>query len=151
MSVLIDSVDAVIGVDTHRDTLSAAVVTPIGAVIAEVQVAACADGYRALLEFGKAHVPGARCWALEGAGSYGAGLSAFLDEQDEQRVEVARPKRPARAAGRKSDGIDAVRAAREALGREYLTAPRSRGDREALRVLMSTRASAVTARTRAIN
>jgi transposase len=151
MSVLAESVDAVIGVDTHRDTLCAAVVTPIGAVVAEQQVAASADGYRALFEFGRTHVPGVRCWALEGAGSYGAGLSAYLDERGEQMVEVARPKRPARAAGRKSDGIDAVRAAREALSCEHLIAPRSRGDREALRVLVSTRASAVTARTRAIN
>jgi transposase len=151
MSVLAESVDAVIGVDTHRDTLSAAVVTPIGAVVAEDQVAASADGYRNLLGFGRVHAPGVRCWALEGAGSYGAGLSAFLSEQGEQMVEVARPKRPARAAGRKSDAIDAVRAAREALSSDHLVVPRSRGDREALRVLISTRASAVTARTRAIN
>jgi len=114
MTVLAESVDAVIGVDTHRDTLSAAVVTPIGAVVADHEVAASAAGYRTLLEFGRAQVPGMRCWALEGAGSYGAGLSSFLSEQGEQVVEVARPKRPARAAGRKSDGIDAVRAAREA-------------------------------------
>jgi transposase len=151
MTVLAESVDAVIGVDTHRDTLSAAVVTPIGAVVADHQVAASAAGYRTLLEFGRVHVPGMRCWALEGAGSYGAGLGAFLTEQGEQVVEVARPKRPARAAGRKSDGIDAVRAAREALSCNHPVVPRSRGEREALRVLISTRASAVTARTRAIN
>jgi transposase len=60
MSVLAGSVDAVIGVDTHRDTLAAAVVTPVGAVIAEQQVIASADGYRTLLEFGHAHVPGTR-------------------------------------------------------------------------------------------
>lgn len=151
MTVLAESVDAVIGVDTHRDTLSAAVVTPIGAVVADHEVAASAAGYRTLLEFGRAHVPGRRCWALEGAGSYGAGLSTFLTNQGEQVVEVARPKRPARAAGRKSDGIDAVRAAREALSCDRPVVPRSRGEREALRVLISTRASAVTARSRAIN
>jgi len=151
VTVLAESVDAVIGVDTHRDTLSATVVTPIGAVVGEQQVAATAEGYRTLLEFGRERVPGVRCWALEGAGSYGAGLGAFLNKHGEQLVEVARPKRPARAAGRKSDRIDAVRAAREALSREHLSVPRSRGDREALRVLVSTRASAVTARTRAIN
>ena len=94
MTVLAESVDAVIGVDTHRDTLSAAVVTPIGAVVADHQVAASAAGYRTLLEFGRVHVPGMRCWALEGAGSYGAGFSAFLSEQGERVVEVARPKRP---------------------------------------------------------
>jgi hypothetical protein len=58
MTVLAESVDAVIGVGTHRDTLSAAVVTPIGAVVADHEVAACAAGYRTLLQFGRAQVPG---------------------------------------------------------------------------------------------
>jgi hypothetical protein len=40
---------------------------------------------------------------------------------------------------RKSDAIDAVRAAWEALSSEHLIHPRNRGQREALRVLMSTR------------
>jgi len=35
LSVLAEIVDAVIGVGTHRDTLSAAAVTPIGAVLGE--------------------------------------------------------------------------------------------------------------------
>jgi transposase len=62
-------------------------------------------------------------------------------------VEVDRPKRLARRGG-KSDALDAVRAAREALGQERLAAPRRRGDREALRVvLLATRQGAVTART----
>ena len=42
-------------------------------------------------------------------------------------------------------------AAREAPCSKHLIHPRSRGRREALRVLMSTRASAVVARTRAIH
>ena len=57
-----------------------------------------------------------------------------------------RPKRPVRRGG-KSDALDAVRAAREALAQERLAAPRRRGDREALRVLLATRQGAVTART----
>lgn len=151
MNVLARSADAVIGVDTHRDTLAAAAVSLVGAVLASTQVSADARGYRALLDFAQAHAPGRRCWAVEGAGSYGAGLAAFLAEHGERFVEVCRPKRPPRAGGRKSDAIDAVRAAREALAAEHLISPRRRGEREALRVLMSTRASAVTARTRAAN
>jgi transposase len=148
---LAGSVDAVIGVDTHRDTLAAAIVTPIGAVLASAQTSADAHGYRTLLDFAQAHAPGRRCWALEGAGSYGAGLATFLAGHGEHMVEVCRPKRPPRAGARKSDAIDAVRAAREALSAEHLISPRRRGEREALRVLMSTRSSAVTARTRAAN
>ncbi len=62
-----------------------------------------------------------------------------------------RPTRaPARRDGAKSDDLDAVRAAREALTREHLAAPRARGDREAMRVLLTTREGAITARTKAI-
>ena len=151
MSVLAETVDAVIGVDTHRDTVSAAAVTRIGAVIGETKVSADANGYRKLMNFGRTQAPGTRCWAIEGAGSYGAGLSAYLIGCGERVVEVTRPKRPHRTGGRKSDTIDAIRAAREALRCEHLVDPRRRGQREALRVLVSTRASAVVARTRAIN
>jgi transposase len=150
MTVLADRVDGVIGVDTHRDTLTAAAVTAVGGLLGELVVAADAAGYQRLLEFARARVPGRRCYAVEGAGSYGAGLTRLLVERGEWVVEVDRPKRPARRGG-KSDALDAVRAAREALGQERLAAPRRRGDREALRVLLATRQGAVTARTGAIN
>jgi transposase len=66
-------------------------------------------------------------------------------------VEVDRPARPARRNGAKTDDLDAVRAAREALGREHLAQPRQRGDREAIGVLVTTRQSAMQARRCAIN
>jgi transposase len=89
-------------------------------------------------------------WAIEGTGSFGAGLTSFLLEQGEWVVEVDRPARPARRDGAKSDRIDAARAAREALNRQHLAQPRRRGDREALRVLLATREGAVLARTQAV-
>ncbi len=150
MTVLADRVDGVIGVDTHRDTLTAAAVSAVGGLLGQLAVAADAAGYRRLLDFACANIPGRRCFAVEGAGSYGAGLARMLVEHGEWVVEVDRPKRPVRRGG-KSDALDAVRAAREALAQERLTAPRRRGDREALRVLMATRQGAVTARTCAIN
>jgi transposase len=52
-------------------------------------------------------------------------------------VEVGRPKRPARRSGAKSDALDAVRAARQALVEEHPLSPRCRADREALRVLLA--------------
>ena len=64
-------------------------------------------------------------------------------------VEIDRPARPARRAG-KDDGLDALRAAREALSRAHLASPRARGAREALRVLLATRRASVAARTAAI-
>ncbi|MEU5882374.1 transposase [Spirillospora sp. NPDC047279] len=47
--------------------------------------------------------------------------------------------------------LDAVRAAREALATEHIIQPRQRGEREALRVLLTTRQGAVLASTAAIN
>jgi transposase len=101
MTRLADSADGVIGVDTHRDTLA----------------------------FGQTQVQGQRCWAVKGAGSYGAGLTAFLQARGERVVEVERPKRPARRSGAKSDALDALRAAREALACDHLVTPRRRGER----------------------
>lgn len=81
------------------------------APLASTQVSADACGYRKFLDFAQARAPGRRCWAVEGAGSYGAGLSAFLTGRDEHVAEVCRPMRPPGAGARTSDAIDAVRAA----------------------------------------
>ncbi|MFD0626388.1 IS110 family transposase [Streptomyces sanglieri] len=151
MAILAEEVDGVIGVDTHRDTLAAAAVSPIGAVLASTDSPANARGYRRLLDFAREHVPGRRCWALEGIGSYGAGLAVFLDQAGERVVEVCRPKRLPNQGGRKTDMLDAIRAAKEALATEHLIQPRLRGEREALRVLLATRHGAVLASTAAIN
>jgi hypothetical protein len=83
--------------------------------------------------------------AVEGAGSYGAGLARMLVGRGEWMVEVDRPSRPARRGG-KTDALDTVRAAQEALAQQHLAAPRRRGDRQALRVLLATRQGAVTVR-----
>ncbi|MFJ8036005.1 transposase [Streptomyces sp. NPDC096032] len=103
MAILAEQVDGVIGVDTHRDTLAAAAVSPIGAVLNSTDAPANARGYRRLLEFARQHIPGRRCWAVEGIGSYGAGLASFLDQAGEQVVEVCRPKRASNRGGRKTD------------------------------------------------
>jgi len=94
--------------------------------------------------------PVARAWAIESTGSFGAGLTAHLRKQGERVVEIDRPKRPARRNGAKSDELDALRAAREGLGRNHLSEPRRRGEREAIRVVLRTRQSAVHARSVAI-
>ena len=150
-SMLAGVVDYVIGVDTHRDSHTAAVVDGhTGGVIRHLTVATDAFGYRRLQAFADSAAPGKRVWAIEGTGSYGAGLTTSLLEHGEWVVEIDRPARPARRDGAKSDDLDAVRAAREALSRDHLAAPRSRGDREALRVLVSARQGAVVSRTKAI-
>jgi transposase len=150
VSQLIDQIDFVLGVDTHKETHTAAVVTAVGGVVSHLTVATDACGCRRLLAFGRAQAPGRRLWAIEGTGSFGAGLTTYLVEQGEWVVEIDRPARPARRNGAKTDELDAVRAAREALARPHLARPRTRGGREAMRVLLTTRQGAVAARTKAI-
>jgi len=151
ISRLADTIDGVIGVDPHRDSLAAAITDPVGGVLAQTSVSADAAGYQQLLAFARVQVPGRRCWAVEGAGSYGAGLAGFLQVRGELVVEVGRPKRPARRGGAKSDALDAVRAARHALIEDHPLSPRRRGDRQALRVLLATRHGACRAKVSATN
>jgi len=148
--MLAEQIDFVVGVDTHRDSHTAAIVTPVGSLVTHLNIVAEADGYCRLLAFAREHARGRRIWAIEGTGSFGAGLTAALLEQGEWVVEIDHPKRPARRNGAKTDELDAQRAAREALAREHLAQPRRRGDREAIRVLLTTRESAMRARTKAI-
>ena len=149
--MLAGAVEFVIGVDTHRDSHTAAVVNAAtGGVVDQLSVATDAFGFRRLKAFADQHADGSRVWAIEGTGSYGAGLTTSLLEAGEWVVEIDRPARPARRDGAKSDDLDAVRAAREALSRQHLAQPRARGDREALRVLMAARQGAVVGRTKAI-
>src|SRR5262245_5430811 len=130
-------VSHVVGVDTHKDSHSAAVVEAATAgVVDRVTVHVNRDGYDALVDLADQHCqPDQRVWAVEGTGSYGAGLAEFLAGRGEWVIEVDRPTRPARRDGAKSDDLDAVRAAREVLGRDKWAAPRARGQREAMRVI----------------
>jgi transposase len=116
MAMLAELVDGVIGVDSHRDTLTAAAVRNLGGVLAQLTTSADAAGYQHLVGFACSTVPGRRVWAVEAVGSFGAGLAGFLQQRGAHLLEVGRPKRPASRTGAKSDALDAVRAAREALG-----------------------------------
>ncbi len=142
-------VDVVIGVDTHVHTHSAAVIdSATGGVLGEITVAATAAGYAELVEFAN-NYPMMRAWAIEGTGGHGAGLTRHLLELSELVVELDRPKRSARRHGAKSDPLDAIRAAREAMARPRLGTPRSGGERQALSVLLTARRSAINASTEA--
>jgi transposase len=149
--MLADEVDYVVGVDTHRDEhVLAIVAVPVGAVVAQRAVAANARGYAQALGFARRHAPSARLWAVEGAGHYGAGLARYLSEQTETVLEVARAPRQERRSRGKDDQLDAVRAARAALASEPLPLPRSGQRREALRLLLIARRSAVDVRREAL-
>ena len=147
--MLAESADVVIGVDTHKDSHALALVEArTGALLHEAELPACRAGYRQALALAKGR-PGRRLWALEGSGSYGAGLARFLSAQGELVVEVERPRRGERRGG-KSDALDALRAGRSALGQVRLARPRAGGERAGLQALLATREGAVQARASAL-
>ncbi len=149
--MLADELDYVVGVDTHRDEhVLAVVVAPTGGVIAQRSVQASARGYAAAVRFADEHAPGARVWAVEGAGHYGAGLARHLSGRGETVIESGRGPRDERRLRGKDDPLDAVRAARAALASEKLVLPRTGQRREALRLLLVARRSAVEVRRRAL-
>ena len=150
MVMLAEQYDFVIGGDPDRDTIDLAVIdTGGGRVHAHVADTADGAGYQRMLAWAGEHAPGRRIWALEGTGSYAAGLVVALTEAGETVVEVGALKR---ARGAKSDRIDAIRAAREALSREEQGAPRAGGGlREALRMVLVCREGVLVSRTKAIN
>jgi transposase len=145
MSMLAELVEVVIGVDTHQDTHTAAVIDArTGGVLARATVPADPDGYAELSALAERH-SGLRAGAMEGAGGYGTGLARHLAEAGELVVELDRPKRPGRRAGAKSDPIDAERAARDALARTRLAQPKTGGQRAALQMRLTARRAAVEA------
>jgi transposase len=151
MSMLADLVDAVIGVDTHTDTHTAAVVDRLGAHLATTKVSADAAGYAQLTGWASKHAPGPRiAWAIEGCGSHGAGLARALAAAGHLVIEADRPKK-ARRRGGKSDELDAIRAARQALATPDPAQPRTGDTREALRILLATREHATKTRTATVN
>ena len=127
--MLADELDYVIGVDTHLDEhVLAVVASPSGAVVAKRSVRANTRGYASALLFACEFANGARVWAIEGTGSYGAGLARHLVRGGEAVLETSRVPRTERRLRGKDDALDAVRTARTALASDTLALPR-RGER----------------------
>jgi transposase len=152
---LADRVDVVIGVDTHTDTHTAAALTPVGTVLAELTVAATAEGAATLLAWADQQSSGLgsgrRVWALDSARSHGVGLLRVLRAAGEDAFEAPKPATARRRRGGKSDALDAVHAARAVLAADHLAVPRVDGDREALRVLHVCRRHYSDTRTATVN
>lgn len=137
-----------IGVDTHKDVHVAVACDRLGAQVGSCTVAADSAGHLQLRQWASAL--GEAAFALEGAGSYGAGLARSLEAAGASVYECERPKRQERRRG-KSDLIDAALAARRLVSGQGLSRLRGGGRREELRLLLLERRGAVRARTAALN
>ena len=115
--MLADQVDFVVGVDTHRDWHSLAVVeVRNGAVVDETRVPANSGGYAEALRF--AEQLGQGDARLRSRAQAPTGRPArFLAGRGERVFEVGFVRRESRSAG-KTDALDAVRAARSVLAKK---------------------------------
>ena len=145
------AVQVIIGVDTHKDRHVAVAIDGRGVRLDEKQVPVAVCGYEELERWSRdlGHV---NAFGVEGTGSYGAGLARFLADRGYTVLEVNRPDRSIRYRKGKSDPTDAEMAARSVLAGVADATPKSgEGEVEMIRMLKSTKSSAVKARTQAVN
>jgi transposase len=139
------------GVDTHRDTHTAAALDATGRLLDTATFPATLTGYQQLLDWLRGFGPVTQV-GVEGTNAYGVGLTRYLTSQQIPVLEVDRPDRRTRRARGKSDPIDAHAAARAVLAAERVSTPKHHssaahaGRIEALRALRVARRSAVEAR-----
>jgi transposase len=138
------------GVDCHKQTHHAFVLTDQGQRLADREFPAHSGGYRDLVEWMQAQGQLARV-GVESTGSYGAGLCRHLRRLGIEVIDVNRPHKRLREKRGKSDPIDAEGAARSVLsGEAAAIAKDSSGVVESIRQLRVARETAVKARTAAL-
>jgi transposase len=139
------------GIDTHKDSHTAAVVDRDGTLLGSAVFPTTGAGYRQLQHWLRAAGIVAKV-GVEGTGSYGAGICRHLSAAGIEVAEVNRPDRSQRRRRRKSDALDAAAAAEAARTGNRTAIPKSRdGAAESLRVLRLNRQSAIQARSTALH
>lgn len=113
-----------VGVDTHKAAHVAVAVTALGARGAACRAPADREGYAALLAWARALGP-VEAFAVEGTGSYGAGLASFLRRHEARVVEISGVDRRQRRRDGKDDTRDAEAAARALLAGTATAVPKS--------------------------
>jgi transposase len=140
--MLAEVLDAVIGIDTHRDSHEVEIADATGTPIATVRIGNDSTGFAHLLGWIAELAPGPRlAVSIEGSRSYGVGLARALTAAGLLVIECEQPHRKQRRGKGKSDPIDAHLAVLAALRlhADRLPALRADGDREALRILLGAR------------
>jgi len=145
MSIVAEQYTHIVGVDTHARTHTYAVMaSTTGQVTDTATFPVNPPGIiRAVTWIGRRTNAGRTLVSVEGASSYGAGLTRALQDAGVEVCDVRPPRRLARAGTGKSDEIDAAAAARAVAGIDtsLLLRPRAGGDRNALRILLNARRS----------
>jgi transposase len=142
MTMLAEVVDAVIGIDTHRDSHEVEIADPADRPIAAMRIGNDSAGFTQLMAAVAEVAPGPRVAVpIEGSRSYGIGLARALAAAGLVVIECEQPSRAQRRGKGKSDPIDAHLAVLAALRLDAnrLPVPRAGGDREALRILLVAR------------
>lgn len=138
------------GVDTHQDLHTAAVVSPDGTPLGTGSFPTTRAGYRRLLAWMRGHGKLLRV-GVEATGTYGAGLVRLLGREGVPVLEVTAPDKTARRGKGKDDTLDAIAAARAAASGQRVQVAKDRnGQVEALRVLRTTRKTAMKCRRAAL-
>ena len=148
---VICAVQVVIVVDTHQDEHVAVAIDQQGVRLVQRSAPATSYGYEQLERWPR-RLGEVRAFGVGGTGSYGAGLARFLTGRGFTVVEVNRPDRSTRYRKGKSDPTDAETATRAVPAGVANGTPKSgEGEIEMIRMLKSTKDSAVKARTQAVN
>lgn len=126
-----------VGVDTHADTHTIAILDAAGRVAETSTHSATPEGYREVIGTLRGlGDPSVVQVGVEGTNSYGAGLTRALADDTFEVFEVLRPTRQVRRMDGKSDPIDAVEAARTLMSGRGISVPKSGiGTAESLRYL----------------
>lgn len=156
MPSISEEYDYVVGVDTHaRDHDYAIVAAGTGAVIAGPEkFAATAHGFDKALAWIGRHSDGGRVLgAVEGTNSYGRQLTGAMVAAGVNVTEARPPAKKVRRGTGKTDGLDALRAARSVLERDLneLLIPRIGQERTDLQVLLISRGRRTQEKTALIN
>jgi transposase len=127
-----------VGVDSHRSTLAAAAIDPIGRVLGVLEVDNDPRGHQGLLDWSR-QLQGQVRIGIESSGNYGACLARTLIAEGEDVYEVPPnlSHREARRRARgKSDATDAVAIARVLAREKSLPRPRAGQANEDLKLLV---------------
>ena len=145
-----DNIQIIGSVDTHQDLHTAAVVSHDGTVLGTESFSTTRAGYRAMLRWFRSHGELLRV-GVESTGTYGAGITRHLALSGIPVLEVTGPDPASRRAKGKDDALDAISAAEAARTRRRVQVAKDRsGTVEALRVLRTTRKTAIKCRRAAL-